>query len=129
MLVAIASDGAASRLRRQRAMAALAWVPSVEGRELLRAVAREKARATAGADLIDLYTCARALGAFGPEVAPELVPLLAHPSADVRAAAATSLGQARAAGALGSLRLRFTVERDEAVQRAIVQAVAALEGR
>src|SRR5207249_4154132 len=71
VLVAIASDGAASRLRRQRAMAALAWVPSVEGRDLLRAVVREKARAVEGADALDLYTCARALGAFGPEVAVE----------------------------------------------------------
>jgi hypothetical protein len=129
VLVVIAIDPATSRVRRNRALYALAIVPSVEGRDLLRAVVKEQRRATEGADVLDLATAARALGAFGAEVAMDVVPLLAHPTGDVREAAADALGGARAVEALGSLRVRLGVEREEGVRRALVRAIGRLEGR
>ncbi len=126
VLVAIAVDPAERPLRRNRALAALAWVPSTEGRDLLRAVVRQNARATSGVAVLDLAVAARSLGAFGPEEDADLAPLLAHPVGDVRAAAADGLARARAVSALPSLRVRLLTEREPAVAQALVRAIAAL---
>jgi len=129
VLVAIAIDDRVTRVRRQRAMAALAAVPSVEGRDLLRSIIKERSRATEGADVIDLSVCVRALGAFGEEFAGDVLPLLAHPTGDVRIAAAESLARMRARATSGAMRLRLTIEREEDVRRALERSLALLESK
>lgn len=128
-LVAIAVDGKTRPLRRNRALAALGMVPSSEGRELLRAVVRDNLKASQGIELLDLRVAVRALGAFGPEEEADLVPLLVHSDADVRIAAAEALGEAHAMGAVPSLRLRMSVEREGAVVRALSRALEALAAK
>jgi hypothetical protein len=127
VLCAIAIDPKVSRLRRNRALSALAAVPSVEGKQLLLFVLHDKARATEGADELDLHSAIVALAAFGPEVSRELVPFLAHESSDIREASAKSLAVAHAKDAVSSLRMRLTVERDDTVLRVVRDSVIALE--
>ncbi len=129
VLAAIAVDARTSPVRRNRALAALSAVPSMEGRDLLRAVLRDHRDATTGADVLDLRTAALALGAFGPDAAADLVPLLAHPTGDVRAAAAEGLARANAQSALPSLKLRLLTEREPGVQQALGRAIATLQSK
>ena len=127
VLAAIALDANTPPLRRNRALAALAYVPGGEGRELLRAVVQSNRAAREGVELLDLRVAVRSLGAFGAEEEADLVPLLAHPDADVRGNAASALAEARVVAAVPMLRLRLGVEREGAVVRELVRALAALE--
>jgi hypothetical protein len=127
LLVAAASDGRTARLRRMRAIAALAFAPSAYARAFLLAVVRDQGGATRGADVLDVAAAAGALAVYGPTVAPTLVPLLAHASADVRQSAAAALGRARAPEAAGALRARLAVERDAGVHEELVRALARLQ--
>lgn len=129
VLAAIALDPKTPPLRRNRALASLALVPSSEGRELLRAVIRDDRAAREGVALLDLRVAVRSLGAFGAEEEVDLVPLLAHPDADVRGNAALALSEAHVVAAVPSLRLRLGVEREGSVVRALSRALAALEGK
>lgn len=127
VLVAIASDPKTSRIRRNRAISAIAAVPSPAGQEFLRAVLRDQGNATEGADLLDLQACIRALPAFGSTGALEALPLLAHANADVRVIVADALAAAKAHEAVPPLRLRLGVEREPEVLRALQRALAALQ--
>ncbi len=127
VLCAIAMDPKVSRLRRNRALSALSVVPSVEGKQLLLFVLHDKARAVEGADELDLHSAIVSLAAFGPEVSRDLLPFLAHDSSDIREATARSLAAAHAKDAINSLRMRLTVERDDAVLRVVRDSVIALE--
>ena len=126
MLVAIALDRRTSDLRRIRALAALLFVPTDLGRDTCRQVIRDKGGADGGAASLEVAACAGTLGGFGPEVRGELLPLLGHPVAEVRAAAAYALGSGRLPEAVTLLRRRLAVEGDAAVRRAIDEALRKL---
>jgi HEAT repeat protein len=127
VLCALAQDARISRLHRGRALALLADVQSPEGRELLRAVLRERAASSDPVDLRDARVAASALGEFGPEVARDLVPLLRHAAPALRRAAAEALARTRAPEAAPALRLRLAAEKDPAVLAAVLAALTALQ--
>jgi hypothetical protein len=129
VLIDLAEDAAVSRLRRARALAALGSVPSLTGREYLRERLRALRGAREGAELLELGGCVRALGRFGPAAAGDLVPLLGHLQAEVRGAAALSLGEAGAAGVEALLGQRLAVEREGEVREALLRALRGLTGR
>jgi HEAT repeat protein len=132
VLIEIAEDPRTQPLRRARALHALGWVPSVAGRDYLRATLRALAppgRAPAGpAEVMALSACARALGRFGADAAPDLLALVAHPAADVRQAAAAALGESGALAARPALEQRLAVEPHPAVRAALARALAVLDG-
>ena len=128
VLVAIARDRHTSDLRRVHALGALLYVPTDLARRTCVGVIRDQARFDGGAASLEVAACAGTLSAFGPEVRPSLAPLLAHPVAEVRAAAAWALGAGRIPDARSLLRARRSVEGDTAVRSAIESALGRLPG-
>lgn len=128
-LIAVAEDGAVSRLRRARAMAALGAMPSRGGRDYLRRRLRELRGAREGAELLDLLACMRALGKFGREGSEDLAQLLGHSHPEARAAAALSLGDTGMAEMAAPLVRRLSVEPDRGVREALRWALLGLTRR
>lgn len=127
VILQIASDPATPATMRLRALAALAWVPTPAGQAECRRVIRDEAGATEGLPVLEVGACAHTLGAFGPEsAATDLVPLLAHPAAEVRLGAAHGLESAKPASAKSAVERRLAVEPDEAVRAALARAHRAL---
>lgn len=129
VLIAIAADAATSPLRRVRALAALQWVPTAEGQAACQRVVREEGGALEGQPVLEVVACARTLGAFGASASADLVPLVSHPLAEVRIAAAHGLAAAKATGAIAALQDRLAVEDDAAAKDALARAVRVLQAR
>lgn len=126
VILQIASDPATPATMRLRALAALAWVPTPAGQAACRRVIRDEAGATEGLPVLEVGACAHTLGAFGPDSAADLVPLLAHPAAEVRLGAARGLESARPASAKTAVERRLAVEPDDSVRAALARAHRAL---
>jgi HEAT repeat protein len=115
-LVQIAVDPAVSPLRRLRAIEALRHVPTPAGLAFLRRLVDQHRGSEESLAVFELAAAARALGGFGAEALPDLLPLLDHPGADVREGAVAALSQVRAPEAARALGRRLAVERDPGVR-------------
>jgi HEAT repeat protein len=129
VLVAIASDAGVTRLRRNRAISALGFVPSAAARAYLAAVLDEKGAAAEGADALDAAAALSALWPYGADALPLLTRFLAHASGDVRYAAAVALGRTALPEAAAWLRARYLAERDASVRAAVARSLKQLERR
>jgi hypothetical protein len=127
VLIAIATDEHVSSTVHRRALAALGFVPSAAGLELLRAIIRRNPTAKEGLDGVDVEVCARTLPRFGPTVFRDLVALLMHPAVDARRFAAAGLAELGLPEARAPLSLRLAAERDPDVQASLVRALAVLD--
>jgi HEAT repeats len=123
LLIAAAADQRAGRWRRARALVALRFAPSSESLAFLRAVIDEKKGAWHGADVLELAAALTSLAPYGVDALPDLLPLAAHPAADVRHAVVQALGAIAAPEAESALRARLYVERDPGVRDAAARAL------
>ncbi len=126
-LITYASDARASRLRRLRAVAALRFVPSIAAHAFLDQLVAERAKATDGADVLDLAAALGALIPYGHDALATELRYLTHASADVRQAAAAALGQLHEPDARGALAARLIAERDAGVHVAVERALHELD--
>jgi len=124
-LIDWAEAPATSRLQRQRAIAALRFVPSVRAHAYARAVLERAAAAVEGPDALDAVAALMALSPY-VDALPAVLPQLAHPCADVRHAAAATLGALGSRDALGPLQARLSIERDPTVLSALRHALTRL---
>lgn len=122
-LLRAADDPTLSRLWRMRALYALRFVPSPAAHSFLLEVVAARSSATEGADVLDYAAALGALAPYGREELPTFLSALAHPSANVRHAAASSIALIKVPAADGALRLRLAVEQDVGVRRALVRAL------
>lgn len=129
VLIAVASDGRTSRLRRMRAILALQHAPTMEALDFLRAVLAEEGAAIEGPEVLDVAAALSALAPHGREVLSDLLPFLTHHSADVRQSAAAALAATRAPEAAAALRARVVVERDMGVRGVVLRALRGLDAR
>jgi HEAT repeat protein len=123
VLLRLAQDAKTPPLRRLRAIEALQHVPTPAGREYLSRLIAERRTATASLAVYELAAAARGLAGFGAPAAPELTPLLASDSADVREGAAYALGKIRTPEALSALQARLRVETESGVREALGRAL------
>ncbi|MFI5288333.1 MAG: HEAT repeat domain-containing protein [Polyangia bacterium] len=128
-LIDYATAASTSPLRRQRAIAALAFVPSVAAHQLLVAVLSAEGRASRGIAVLDVAAALSALTPYGAPALATVLPYLTHPSADVRQAAANTLGALGLPSAGGALEARLAVERDPSVRVHLAAALARLRAR
>lgn len=128
VLVEIALDGKVEFAVRARAVSALRYFPTPLARRFLESTLREKATST---DRSDMTIVRRALGALGwlggPDVPPQVAPLLEHPDADVRADAITALGLTRLAAAADLLNRRLAKESVPRLQGLIRRQIKAID--
>jgi HEAT repeat protein len=122
-LLRAADDPTLSRLWRMRALYALRFVPSAAAHSFLLEVVAVRSSATEGADVLDYAAALGALTPYGSEELPTFLGALAHPSADVRHAAAAAIGLMKVPAVDGALKLRLAVEQDVGVRRALVRAL------
>jgi hypothetical protein len=129
VLVEIARDPATRPIRRLRALAAIAFVPSEEGRALCREVIARESSSVDGGEVLDVGACAHTLGVFGKASLPDLLPLLHHASAEVRTGAIRGLAATRAPAAERALRAHLPSEPDAEVQARLRDELARFGGR
>jgi hypothetical protein len=126
-LITYAGTPGVSRVRRMRAIGALRFVPSANARAFLDQLLADEGKARAGAEVLDVAAALAALVPYGRPVLGVELGYLTHPSADVRQAAATSLGQLRQPDARGAVQARLTIEKDAGVRTALERALAELD--
>lgn len=130
MLIAIARgerEESADPGVRIRAYRALALYPDPSTEEALREGIAEHAGAAA-VDTLYLRAAVDSLvDMAGPSAVEDLVPLLDHRSRDVRASAASALGDTGSNEAVSPLRARLSVEQIGQVRLAIAEALRELE--
>ena len=131
----VAGDGSANPAFRLRAIHALATycatpAPCADtdpAHMTLAALISANGSAHSGADLLILRGAIEAIGPMrGSKDLPLLVPLLDHPSRDIRATAATALGALCKIGANTPLHQRYTNESTDQVKLAISAALRML---
>ena len=131
----VAADGSANPAFRLRAIHALstycATPPPCADNDpahmTLAALISANGSAHSGADLLILRGAIEAIGPMrGSNDLPVLVPLLDHPSRDIRATAATALGALCNTGANTPLHQRYTNESTDQVKLAISAALRML---
>jgi HEAT repeat protein len=110
-------------LRHLRAIEALGHVPTPEALEFLRHILQHNRSAVDALPVYELAAAARALAGYGPQVERELVPLLAHQSADVREGAVFGLSRLGTEGAVRALRARLLIEKESGVRAALARAL------
>jgi hypothetical protein len=131
-LVAIArTDGDIDPGLRVRAYRALALYPTELSRDELVAAVADHTTVDADDGIETVYGRA-AMDALaqvaGASAVDDLSPVLEHPSADMRAAAAMAMAKTGAADAVIALRARLAGETDAMVLVALRRSLAALEG-
>lgn len=131
-LIEIANDAEPDPGVRIRAYAALrhfAQSPESETVRLaLKAAVSLRQGESSGTPLLYLRAAMLSLAEVGEESSvPDLLPLLSHPSRDIRAACAQALGITGGAGAIGPLRDRALIENEAQVQLAIADALFELD--
>lgn len=114
--------------QRLRAYRALALYPDASTRRALgQTLASYGGIATGVATLYLRAAMASLVAVAGPEAVEPIVPLLQHPSLDVRADAARALGQSGSALAIDALSRQQLVEDSLQVQLAITEALRILQ--
>lgn len=126
-LIDYATAPSTSPIRRQRAIAALLFVPSTAAHQFLLDVLAREGRATRGVQVLDAAAALSALAPYGQPSLAIVLPYLTHASADVRQAAATTIGALGLPAARGSLSARLAVERDPSVRLHLAAALAQMK--
>ncbi len=122
-LISYIEDRKLSSLRRQRALSALAQVPSATVRDYLVGRVRAQKSAERGAEVLELAAAIGALAPYGAQVLSTVTPLIGHPAPDVRQAAAVTLGTMRLPSTSTALAARLTIEPDPGVKAALRRAL------
>ena len=133
VLIELILDPGTPPVRRLRAMSALSLVPSAAGRDLCRRILVEESGATEGREVLEVGACAKSLGVIaGIEGIPELLPLLSHPSSDVRLGAVRGLRGAHVTAsspAAAALRRLAASDEDDTVKAESRAALRDLEAK
>jgi HEAT repeat protein len=129
VLIEIAADPRTPGVRKLRALYALGFVPTEAGRAHCMKVIRDEGGKRDGIEVLDVKACAMALGSFGPASRLDLVPLLAHPSSEVRLGAARGLEKAKSFEAIDAIKRQLGAEPDEVVRDALTRALRASGGK
>jgi HEAT repeat protein len=128
VLVEIALDAKVEFAVRARAVSALRYFPTPVARRFLENTLREKASSTDRSDMTIVRRALIALGWLGgPDVPPQVAPLLEHPDADVRADAIAALGLTRLAAAADLLNRRLASETLPRLQGLIRRQIKAID--